>query len=76
MPNEQQIFLAWLAWLIVLLVVLWTYFWKCLAFWKAARRDHIGWYILFALPVPFGLFEMIYVFWVAPRHPELGTATF
>ncbi len=73
MVDQRQVVLAWLmSWL----VVLWTYGWKCLAFWKAARRDHIGWYVLFALPIPFGFFEVIYVFWVAPRHPEIGRAPF
>jgi len=61
-----------MAWVIVLLVVVWSYMWKCIAFWKAARRDHIGWYVVLAMAPPFGLIEMIYVFWVAPRVPELG----
>jgi hypothetical protein len=58
------------AWAILLLAVVWSYLWKTIAFWKAARRDHLGWYLLIALGPPFGLLEMIYVFWVAPRHPE------
>lgn len=70
MSIEQQR-LA-LAWAIVLLVIVWSYLWKCLAFWKAARRGHLGWYLVLALAPPFGLVEMIYVFWVAPRAPEIG----
>ncbi len=69
MPGDQQLLVAGA---IVWLVVLWSYAWKCVALWKAARRDHIGWYVVFAVPIPFGLLEMIYVFWVAPRSPELG----
>ncbi len=68
--QEQQLVLAWT---IVLLVIVWSYFWKCLAFWKAARRNHLGWYVFIALAPPFGFIEMVYVFWVAPRTPEERT---
>jgi len=68
-PADQQVVFAGV---IVWLVILWSYVWKLMAFWKAARRDHIGWYVIFALPIPFGFFEMLYVFWVAPRYPEQG----
>ena len=68
MPSDQQVVLAGA---IVWLVVLWSYLWKLIAFWKAARRNHVVWYIVFALPIPFGFFEMLYVFWVSPRYPEL-----
>ena len=63
------------AWVIVWLVILWTYVWKLLGFWSAARRGHVGWFLLFALPVPFGLLEMIYIFWLAPRYGQGGGMT-
>lgn len=66
----------WAASAIVVAVLIWSYLWKCLAFWKAARRDQVGWYVVIALAPPFGLVEMIYVFWVAPRVPETGDAPF
>ena len=63
---------ALLASVILWAVVLWGYMWKCIAFWMAARRDQLGWYIVLAvLPPVFGALEMIYVFLVAPRHQEL-----
>ncbi len=46
------------AWAIVVAVLIWSYLWKCLAFWKAARRAQIGWYVVIALSPPFGLVEM------------------
>jgi hypothetical protein len=64
-PEEQMV-----AWAIVALLLLWIYAWKLGAFWKAARRGHTGWYVLFAVQLFFGVPEMIYVFWIAPRHPE------
>lgn len=60
------------AWAIVWLVILWSYMWKLLGFWAAARCGHIGWFVLFALPLPFGVLEMIYVFWLAPRYADGG----
>jgi len=71
LPSADEQSLA-LAWAIVLAVVAWSYLWKCLAFWKAARREQIGWYVVIALAPPFGLVEMLYVFLVAPRVPEAG----
>jgi hypothetical protein len=64
------------AWVIVGLVIGWSYLWKALAFWQAARRDHLGWFILIALAPTFGLVEMIYVFWIAPRVPEINQVGF
>ena len=66
--SDQQA----VAWTIVWLVILWSYAWKLLGFWAAARRGHVGWFLLFALPLPFGLVEMIYVFWLAPRYGDGG----
>lgn len=66
--RTEQVFIAWI---LLLLVMIWSYLWKAIAFWKAARRDHVGWYVFLALAPPFGLLEMIYVFWIAPHHPEL-----
>ena len=64
---------AVLAWMVVCLVALWGYLWKCIAFWTAARRDQMGWYVVLAVVPPvFGVLEMIYVFLVAPRQAELG----
>jgi len=67
--QAQQLALAWA---IVGAVLVWSYLWKCIALWKAARRDQVGWYVLIALAPPFGLLEMIYVFLVAPRAAEFG----
>jgi hypothetical protein len=70
MPEGQQQLLAWT---ILWLAVLWTYLWKCIAFWMAGRRRQLGWYVvLAALPLDFGALAMVYVFLVAPRHPEGG----
>jgi len=62
-----------MAWVIVWLVVIWGYLWKCIGFWMAARRGQLGWYVALAvIPPVFGALEMVYVFLVAPRQPEVG----
>jgi methionyl-tRNA synthetase len=67
-PGQRWV----VAWLIVLLVVVWSCLWKGIALWKAARRDQIGWYVVLLLAPLFGALEMFYVFVVAPRHAEVG----
>ncbi len=55
-------------------LALWSVVWKGIALWKAARRDQLGWYLALLVLNTVGLLPMIYIFLVAPRHPELGTA--
>jgi len=62
--EEQRLVLAWA---ILFAVVLWSYLWKCFAFWKAAQRNQVGWYVIIALAPPFGIVEMIYTFWISSR---------
>ncbi len=69
MPEGQRLVLAWT---IVLLVVLWSYLWKGIALWHAARRNQLGWYVVVLLAPLFGAVEMFYVFVVAPRRPQVG----
>jgi len=57
----------------VLPLVLWNLVWKAIGLWKAARRDQLGWYIALVILNTVGLLPIIYIFWVAPRHPELGS---
>ncbi len=63
-----------LAWIIVFLLVVWSAAWKLVALWKAARRDQLGWYVVLALMPPVaGALEMVYIFFVAPRVPDLAS---
>jgi len=60
---------------IVIPLVLWSVVWKGIALWKAARRDQLGWYIALLIINSVGVLPIIYIFLVAPRHPELGSST-
>jgi methionyl-tRNA synthetase len=50
----------------------WGLVWKAIALWKAARRGQLGWYIALVVINTVGILEIIYIFAVAPRHPEIG----
>jgi len=69
--DERQAQLC-IAWGIVLAIVVWSYVWTLVALWKAARRDHLGWYVVLAILIFPGLLQMLYVFFVAPRQAEMG----
>ncbi len=56
-------------------LVVWSILWKGIALWKAARRDQLGWYIALLILNTVGVLPIIYIFLVAPRHPELGSTT-
>jgi hypothetical protein len=71
MPVPQESSLV-AAWLIVAALGVWSYVWAAIAMWKAARRDHLGWFIAVATLSFAGVLPMAYVFLVAPRCPEVG----
>ena len=69
MSNPERLVLAYL---IIFALVVWSVVWKLVALWKASRRDHLVWYVVLAVVPPLaGIVEMAYVFFVAPRYPDL-----
>ncbi|MFA5009859.1 MAG: DUF5652 family protein [Patescibacteria group bacterium] len=48
----------WIIWL----AIIWTLPWKGVALWKAARVDHLGWFIALMVINTLGLLEIIYIF--------------
>ena len=60
------------AWGITFALVIWSYAWTLVALWKAARRGQMGWYLALAIFAFPGLLQMLYIFFVAPRYPEVG----
>ena len=50
---------------IVLLIVLWSVFWKGLALWHAARRGQYWWFVALLIINTAGILEIIYLFFVA-----------
>jgi hypothetical protein len=48
-------------WMFVLIII-WSYAWKLLAFWKSARKNSPVWFILFAFLNTVGILEILYIF--------------
>lgn len=52
---------------ISILVALWTLPWKGLALWKAAKQNHITWFIVLMIINSLAILEIIYLFLIPPR---------
>lgn len=54
-------------WVIVPLLVLtlWSLFWKGLALWHSARKNDTSWFVVLLLVNSVGILEIIYLFSVA-----------
>jgi hypothetical protein len=59
---EHQIF-STLPWLIpvIIIAVIWEMIWKLIAFWKAARNNHLAWFICIAVFNTVGILPIIYI---------------
>ena len=49
----------------LLLLVLWTLFWKGLALWHSGRRGQPWWFVILLVVNSAGILEIIYLFLVA-----------
>lgn len=49
---------------LVLLIIaqIWSFVWKGVAWWKAARKGHVVWFIAFFLVHTLGILEILYIF--------------
>jgi len=59
---EQQIH-SMLPWLIPIIIVLavWDTVWRFIAMWKAARANHLAWFICIAIFNTIGILPIIYI---------------
>lgn len=46
----------------LVLIVFWSIIWMGIAMWKAARRNHLIWFILFLIVHTVGILEILYIF--------------
>lgn len=59
--------------LVILLVLLaWTLPWKGVAMWKAARKEHKIWFIVFLLVNTIAILEILYIFWFSKISKKNG----
>lgn len=45
----------------LILLIIWSAIWKSIALWKAARNNHLGWYIALLFINTAGILEIIYI---------------
>jgi hypothetical protein len=50
---------------VIILLIVWSGFWKGLALWHAGRRGQPWWFIILLLVNTAGILEIIYLFLVA-----------
>lgn len=43
-------------------ILIWTIIWKAVASWKAARKGHLLWFVVFFIVNTAGILPMIYIF--------------
>jgi len=61
MENYQTLFETF-TWLLPLIVIFasWDAVWKMIGLWKAARNNHLGWFICIAIFNTLGILPIIY----------------
>ena len=47
---------------IILLILLWTLPWKGAALWIAARRGHVGWFLVLLILNTLAILDILYIF--------------
>ena len=52
---------------LLVLIVVWTLFWKGYAVWTAVKNNHKGWFVAVLVLNTFGVLEIIYLFGVAKK---------
>jgi Family of unknown function (DUF5652) len=59
---EQQLHLM-MTWLIptIIILAIWDAVWKLIAMWKAARNNHLVWFICIAIFNTIGILPIIYI---------------
>lgn len=48
-------------WLLIIIAV-WTLFWKITALWKSARNNQFVWFIVFMFVNTIGILEILYIY--------------
>ncbi len=48
--------------LVLAIIIIWSSVWKIIALWKAARKNHMVWFIILALVNTIGILEILYIY--------------
>lgn len=53
---------------IIISLLVWSFAWKGIALWKAARLSHKGWFVALLIVNTIGILEIAYIFLVAKKE--------
>lgn len=48
--------------IVIIIIAIWSLIWKAFALWKAARKNHLIWFILLLIINTIGILEILYIF--------------
>ena len=54
--------------MLVLIIIIWTIFWKGVGLWQAAERGHKWWFFFILVLNTLGILEIIYIYFVARKY--------
>jgi hypothetical protein len=60
MENQIHSMLPWLI-PVIIVVGIWDTVWKLIGMWKAARQNHLAWFICMAIFNTIGILPIIYI---------------
>lgn len=49
---------------LLILITIWTIFWKGLALWHTVKRNEKGWFIVILVLNTFGILDLVYLFYI------------
>lgn len=47
---------------LLIIIIIWTIFWKLIALWHSARKGHLVWFVVIALFNTIGILPILYLF--------------
>lgn len=47
---------------LLFLLIIWSGVWKAIALWRAARNNHLGWFVALCVVNTLGILEILYIF--------------
>ena len=53
-----------------LVLLLWSFIWKGIALWKAARNGSKAWYVVMLVVNTVGILEIVYIFFFSKRKAQ------
>jgi len=58
--GDGGIFMIWICFIVALLAM-WELVWKFIALWKAARNNHLAWFVCIAVINTAGILPIVYL---------------